>query len=284
MARPAQADETVLKPGLLQPTWPGRALAAPTVAGLNAACVVDATSEGRLALASVARRSAAKPPPAGARPRRTRRARSWSRARTTGFPRCRPGSPAARPPRGAACLPDGTRSEAVGNVREACRSPRRSPPAARSEHDRRPPGLTSGTRRLSTTLRLADSALALRNSLSDTVQPARHTIAVAQRSGLLHKHQKGRLKSILRGMRIVKNAPANAQNHRAVPDHQGPKRGLPRVAIAKRLRHQLTVRPRSHRSVTEQRLEVARGVRLQSKGHGLGSPAPRLACCTFILP
>ena len=168
---PAQADETSLeRAGVLQPTWPGRAFRGPDRGRIECSLRGGRYERGQAGSGLGGEQEC----------RQTHRRRAPGRAgpgvleagrerATTGFPRCRPGSPAARPPRGAACLPDGTRSKAVGNVREACRSLRRSPPAARPERDRRTPGPRSGTRRLSTTLRLADSALALRNSLGDTV-------------------------------------------------------------------------------------------------------------------
>ena len=68
-----------------------------------------------------------------------------------------------------------------------------------------------------------------RHALRDPEQPARDRPAPADRPGPVGQDEEDGLKGILGVVGVVKDAPADAEHHRAVPDHQlleGRLRGL----------------------------------------------------------
>ena len=91
------------------------------------------------------------------------------------------------------------------------------------------------------------------------VQPARDRVVLPDRAGLPHEGQEGHLEGVLGGVRVVQDAPADAQHHRPVPLDQARKAASPGlIAAGHELLQQLGVGQPADRPVPEQRLEMSR--------------------------
>ena len=96
-------------------------------------------------------------------------------------------------------------------------------------------------------------ASAIGHALSDPEQPARDRPAPADGPGPVGQDEEDGLKGILRIVRVVKNAPADTEHHRAVSDHQlfkGRLRGL--IAPRDESVQELRIGHRPDRSEIEQ--------------------------------
>jgi hypothetical protein len=58
------------------------------------------------------------------------------------------------------------------------------------------------------------------NAVGHSKEPAPNRFLVSDEPGSVREDQKGRLECIFRIMRILKRRPADAENHRPMPDHQ----------------------------------------------------------------
>ncbi len=83
----------------------------------------------------------------------------------------------------------------------------------------------------------------------DPIQPVRQQVAVAQCAGLPDQDQERRLEGVLDVVRVIEQAPADAQHHRPVPRHDRLEGDL--VAIAHEPRQELPFREPRHRTPAE---------------------------------
>ena len=71
-----------------------------------------------------------------------------------------------------------------------------------------------------------------RDAMRDAVQPARERVLHPERPGLPGQHEEGGLEGVLGGMLVAEHAPADAEDHRPVPLHQGLEGQLGAVLVA----------------------------------------------------
>ena len=91
----------------------------------------------------------------------------------------------------------------------------------------------------------------------DAMQPASDRFPVADRAGPAGQDQKDSLKCVVDILRVVKDVPADAHNHRSMPGHQGFERQLASlVAASHEAREQLPVAQSDTRAGPEKRLEL----------------------------
>ena len=60
-----------------------------------------------------------------------------------------------------------------------------------------------------------------RRAAGHAVEPAAHERAVAQARGLAREDEEGGLEGVLRILLVAEHAPAEVEDHRPVPPHQG---------------------------------------------------------------
>ena len=105
------------------------------------------------------------------------------------------------------------------------------------------------------------------------VQPARERAVFPDRAGLPRQDQEGHLEGVLGVVRVVQDAPADAQHHRPVPLHQ---RAEGRLAGLVAARHepfqQLGVGQPADRPDPEQRLEMPEQLARSPASHAAVTP------------
>ena len=119
------------------------------------------------------------------------------------------------------------------------------------------------------------------------VQPARDRIVFPDRAGLPRQSQEGHLEGVLGLVRIVQDAPADAQHHRPVPLHQ---RAEGRLAGLITARHepfqQLGIGQPADRPDPEQRLEMPEQLARSPASHAAVTPLtwPGLTALALVVP
>ena len=108
---------------------------------------------------------------------------------------------------------------------------------------------------------------------ADPVEPSPERIVHADQRGLAGEDEEHRLERIGRGVVVAQHPAADAQDHRAVPLHQGRKRRLGRGDIlpAEEPRQQLGIRQPADDADAEQRLQVIADRSRDPHPHLLGS-------------
>jgi hypothetical protein len=76
--------------------------------------------------------------------------------------------------------------------------------------------------------------------MGHAIEPTAYRRALANGAGLAGEDQKGRLKNVLGVLVMVEDPPADAQDRRSMPFHEGGEGGF--VAAAREALEQLTVR------------------------------------------
>ena len=188
--------------------------------------------------------------------------------------------PGPRPPRSRAGAPP-RRWSAPGDSRARpvpadARANRRSPRAGPRDQDRRPSGDRSPTpaRRRSGRAGVGGPRTvgARRHAMRDPEQPARDRPGPSDRPRPAGQDEEDGLEGVLRVVIVMKDAPADPQHHRAVPDHQlleGRVRGL--VATRGEPVQELRVGHHPDRAQVEQPMQRARHHRSVSRRVGLSN-------------
>jgi hypothetical protein len=108
------------------------------------------------------------------------------------------------------------------------------------------------------------------------VQPGAQRIAHPETAGLLDQHQEGRLKGVLRVVRVGQHAPADSQDHRSMPLEQRGEGEVGSLASAGRKPLQkLPVGQLPDRAHVEERAQLPDDNSVPSDRHGRDSPRTR---------
>ena len=126
-------------------------------------------------------------------------------------------------------------------------------------------------------LRAAAERAAERGPQRHLVQPRPQRVAHPEAAGLAHQHQERGLKGILRVVRISQDAPADAQDHRPMPLHQGGERLFGRITpLGREPLEQLPIGQVANRPGREEHAKLPHDAAILSCGHGLSPCLGRL--------
>src|SRR5262249_50889814 len=104
----------------------------------------------------------------------------------------------------------------------------------------------------------------------DSVEPVAQEFRLGDGRGLAHEDEEGRLECVFRVLGVAEDAPAQGQDHRTVPPHQGLKRVL--VPVGQESLQQLVIRSGGEVRIGDQAVNEFDDGMYLSVWHGTDSP------------